>query len=128
MTGIFSNLLIKTQNFLGSQNTNICSVRAEHSKLDGGSHKVNNLEKKFLVWTGKYKSVEEVPAYVQQNVVERARNRMRIKISNYMMALTVVGCIVMVYFGKRAAGRGESVVKENLEWHRKINEEGKKEK
>lgn len=29
------------------------------------SYKPNNLEKKFLVWTGKYKSVEEVPAFVK---------------------------------------------------------------
>lgn len=89
-------------------------------------HKVDNLEKKFLVWTGKYKTAEEVPAFVGQHVMERARNRMRIKIANYMMAATVVGCLVMVYLGKRDAKRGESLQKQNLEWHRKIKEEDEK--
>jgi Protein of unknown function (DUF1075) len=29
------------------------------------NHKVNDLERKFLVWTNKYKTVEEVPAFVR---------------------------------------------------------------
>lgn len=30
----------------------------------GPTHKVDNLEKKFLVWTGKYKTAAEVPDFV----------------------------------------------------------------
>uniref|UniRef100_A0A336JZR8 CSON014439 protein n=1 Tax=Culicoides sonorensis TaxID=179676 RepID=A0A336JZR8_CULSO len=82
------------------------------------SHKVDNFERKILVWTGKYKSVDEVPKMVSQDTMERARNRMRIKIANYMMAATVVGCLIMVYSGKKAAERGESVSKQNLDWHK----------
>lgn len=62
----------------------------------------------------------------RQNVVERARNRMRIRIANYMMAATVVGCLAMVYLGKKAAGRGETVAKQNIEWHRQYNEQAAK--
>lgn len=40
-----------------------------------------------------------------------------------MIVGTIIGCIVMVISGKRAAARGESVQKANLEWHRKYNEE-----
>lgn len=29
------------------------------------THRPDNLEKKFLVWTGKYKSVDEIPAYIK---------------------------------------------------------------
>lgn len=29
------------------------------------SYTPNNLEKRFLVWTGKYKSVDEVPNFVR---------------------------------------------------------------
>lgn len=68
-------------------------------KLQAPTHRVNNLEKKFLVWTGKYKTVEEVPDHVNQSVVERARNRMRIKIANWMMIFTAIGCVVMVVIG-----------------------------
>lgn len=95
----------------------------ESKRLDPPTHKVDNLEKRFLVWTGKYKSIEEVPAYVYQAVVERARNRMRIRIANYMMLATAIGCIAMVYSGKRAAKRGESVTKDNIEWHRQLRED-----
>lgn len=42
-----------------------------------------------------------------------------------MMALTLVGCLIMVISGKRAQERGESVQKQNLEWHRKYNEDEK---
>lgn len=53
--------------------------------------------------------------------MERARNRFRIKIANYMMALTALGCLVMIYSGKKAAERGETVSKANLDWHREYN-------
>lgn len=73
-------------------------------------------------------SINVVYFVFRQNVVERARNRMRIRIANYMMAATALACLAMVYFGKQAAQRGESVAQQNIEWHRKINEEAKKEK
>jgi hypothetical protein len=40
-----------------------------------------------------------------------------------MMILTVVGCIFMVYSGKQAADRGETVQKMNLDWHKEYNEQ-----
>ncbi|KAF7271489.1 hypothetical protein GWI33_015654 [Rhynchophorus ferrugineus] len=55
--------------------------------------------------------------------MERTRNRMRIRIANYMMLATVVGCLTMVYLGKQDAKEGKSIIKQNLEWHRKIKEE-----
>lgn len=39
-----------------------------------------------------------------------------------MMGLTVIGCAIMVYNGKQAAKRGESVTKQNLEWHNQLNQ------
>lgn len=35
-----------------------------NQNMGASAHKVNNLEKKFLVWTKKYKTVEDVPKYV----------------------------------------------------------------
>lgn len=29
------------------------------------THRPDNLEKKFLIWTGKYKSIDEIPEYIQ---------------------------------------------------------------
>lgn len=98
------------------------------SNYEGTPHKVNNMEKKFLVWTGKFKNIAEVPAFVSQSTMERARNRMRIKVANYMMAATAIGCISMVYLGKQAAKRGETLGKINMEWHEKMEAEMDKKK
>lgn len=38
---------------------------ADETIRNRASHKPTNLEKKFLVWTGKYKTVEEIPEYVK---------------------------------------------------------------
>lgn len=38
---------------------------ASNEKYNNANHKVNDLERKMLVWTGKYKSADEVPAYVK---------------------------------------------------------------
>lgn len=55
------------------------------------SHPVDNLEKRMLVWCGKYKTVEEVPNMVNQEVMEKVRNKVRIRMANIMMALTAIG-------------------------------------
>ncbi|XP_017072436.1 UPF0389 protein CG9231 [Drosophila eugracilis] len=86
------------------------------------NHEPNNLERRMLVWTGKYKSQAEVPNFVSQDVMERCRNKIRIRLANIMIALTAVGCAIMVYSGKQAAKRGESVTKMNLEWHKQFND------
>lgn len=38
-----------------------------------------------------------------------------------MLVGTVISCIVMIFIGKRAAKRGESVIKMNADWHREYN-------
>lgn len=89
-------------------------------------HKVNKLERYILVWGGKFKSLDEVPVFVSQDTIERARNKARIKVNLMMVAATLVGCLVMIYSGKMARDAGESVVKMNQDWHKKINEEYRK--
>ncbi|KAG7167048.1 UPF0389 protein [Homarus americanus] len=88
-------------------------------------HRVNKFEKYLLVWGGKYKTVQEVPDLVNQDVLERARNKARIKINIMMCVATLLSCLAMVYAGKRAQKRGESVIKMNEDWHKKYNEEAK---
>ena len=57
--------------------------------------------------------------------MERVRNQVRIKIANYMMIATAIGCIVMVISGKKAQERGESVAQMNLDWHKEYNEKAR---
>lgn len=91
-------------------------------KLGLTDHRVSKLEKFFLVWGGKYKTIAEVPDHVNQDVLERARNKARIKINIWMCVATLFGCLGMIYSGKKARERGESVSKMNEDWHKKHNE------
>lgn len=102
------------------------SVNATAS-IGSRTHAPNNFEKRLLVFTKKYKSTDEVPPLINQDVMERCRNQVRIKIANYMMLGTAIGCIIMIMSGKRAQERGETVQKMNLDWHKEYNEKAKQE-
>ncbi|XP_055911878.1 UPF0389 protein CG9231 [Eupeodes corollae] len=109
--------LTRTRGFFAQRYFSLNSTRFQQAK----NHSPDNWERRFLVWTGKYKSVEEVPSHVSFDEMERCRNRIRIRLANIMMGLTIIGCIVMIYSGKQAAKRGESVAKMNLDWHKEYN-------
>jgi Protein of unknown function (DUF1075) len=59
--------------------------------------------------------------------MERTRNKIRIRLANIMMALTAVACLIMVYSGKQAAERGDTVQKMNLDWHKEYNDKSRAE-
>lgn len=83
----------------------------------------NNLEKKFLIWTGKYKNPKDIPPMISAGVMERVRSKIRIRLANIMIISTVFGCIIMVISGKKARNEGISLTRQNLEWHYKFKEE-----
>uniref|UniRef100_A0A336JY21 CSON014439 protein n=1 Tax=Culicoides sonorensis TaxID=179676 RepID=A0A336JY21_CULSO len=85
-------------------------------------HKPSDFERKLLVWAKKYKTVQEVPEYVKVETMERARNRFQIKVSNWLMIISGVFCVYLIYNGKNARDRGESITKSNLQWHKEYNE------
>lgn len=95
--------------------------------LGARTHAPNNLEKRLLVFTKKYRKIEDIPANINQDVMERCRNQVRIKLANYMMIATAFGCILMILSGKNAQERGESVQKMNLDWHKEYNERAREE-
>ncbi|XP_063611486.1 UPF0389 protein CG9231-like [Penaeus indicus] len=102
-----------------------CGGATPAGKLGLRDHHVNRLEKYLLVWGGKFKSVADVPELVSQDVLERARNKARIKINIWMGVATLLGCVYMIWSGKKAHREGQSLLNMNLEWHRKVNEEAK---
>lgn len=53
--------------------------------------------------------------------MEYCRNKMRIRVANYMAIGTVIACIAMIYSGKQAAKRGEGMAKKNMDWHNQYN-------
>lgn len=60
-------------------------------------------------------------------MVDRARNKVRVKVANIMMVMTLLGSLLMIFLGKRAAERGETVTQLNLDWHKEYNENAKRE-
>lgn len=100
---------------------------AENLLIGSRTHRPNDFEKRLLVFTKKYKSKEEIPQYINEDVMERCRNQVRIKLANYMMIATVIGCVIMILSGKKAQERGETVQKMNLDWHKEYNENARKE-
>jgi Protein of unknown function (DUF1075) len=59
--------------------------------------------------------------------MEKTRNKIRIRLANIMMALTAVGCLLMIFSGKKAAERGDTVQKMNLDWHKEYEEKSRNE-
>ncbi|XP_054707995.1 UPF0389 protein CG9231-like [Uloborus diversus] len=85
------------------------------------AHAPNTLEKYLLVWMKKYPSVKEVPNHVTFAMMERVRNSARIRIGIFLTILTGLVSVGMIYSGKQAAKRGESLVKMNRQWHEEQN-------
>ncbi|XP_062984969.1 protein FAM162A [Elgaria multicarinata webbii] len=86
-------------------------------------YKPSDWDKRFLIWTGRFKKAEDIPETVSFEMVDTARNKMRVKISYLMIALTILGCISMVISGKQAVGRHESLTTQNLEKKARWREE-----
>ncbi|NXT51486.1 F162A protein, partial [Pluvianellus socialis] len=78
-------------------------------------HKPTDWEKRFLLWAGHFKKPEDIPETVSIETIRAAKTTLRVKFSYVMMALTILGCIVMVIKGKQAVKRHESLTSINLE-------------
>ncbi|XP_078088834.1 protein FAM162B-like isoform X1 [Mustelus asterias] len=94
-------------------------------KLPGS--KPSGFDKKMLVWSGRFKREEDIPAVVSFEMIDAARNKMRVKASYIMVIMTVVACIATVISGKKAARRNESLTAINMEkkarWKKESDQE-----
>lgn len=95
-------------------------------KLPG--YKPSVLDKKILVWSGRFKTPDQIPDLVSYETLDAARNKIRVKACYIMMAVTIGACLLMVLLGKQAAGRHESLTGQNMEKKAKWREELQKEK
>ncbi|KGL87119.1 Protein FAM162A, partial [Charadrius vociferus] len=101
----------------------LCIKPQEESQLQPRSrsplrvpgHKPTDWEKRFLLWAGHFKKPEDIPETVSIETIRAAKTTLRVKFSYVMMALTILGCIVMVIRGKQAVKRHESLTSINLE-------------
>ncbi|KAM9839557.1 protein FAM162B [Aulostomus maculatus] len=88
----------------------------------------SKLDKKALVWSGRFKSTDEIPELVSFEMVEAARNKLRVKICFVMMAATIGACFLMIFLGRQAAHDQQSLTNLNMEKRAKWREELQKER
>ncbi|XP_061660505.1 protein FAM162B isoform X2 [Syngnathoides biaculeatus] len=86
-------------------------------------YRPSELDKKMLLWSGRYKTADQIPDLVSFEVLDAARNKVRVKACYMMMAATVGACLLMIFLGKRAASRNESLTGQNMERKAKWKEE-----
>lgn len=60
----FTRNAVRLEKSPATQSAADAEVPGTSKLLSGKTHRVNSLEKRLLVWTGKYKSIGEVPSFV----------------------------------------------------------------
>ncbi|NXR18480.1 F162B protein, partial [Cinclus mexicanus] len=85
-----------------------------------------NFDKKVLVWSGCFKKEEDIPRHILSEVLNAARNIVRIKVCYIMIALTVLDSVTMIIIGKEAAKKDLVLLRVNTEKKAKWRAEVKK--
>ncbi|XP_013372030.1 PREDICTED: protein FAM162B [Chinchilla lanigera] len=109
-----------------------CSGAAPREPAEGPAgraHKVpaqlapSQLDRRLLLWTGRFQAPEEIPARVPPEMIDAARNKARVKLCYVMIGLTVIACFVVIASAKKATERHESLTSWNLAKKAKWREE-----
>uniref|UniRef100_A0A8C4YBS3 Family with sequence similarity 162 member B n=1 Tax=Gopherus evgoodei TaxID=1825980 RepID=A0A8C4YBS3_9SAUR len=77
-----------------------------------GSYKPSNFDKKILMWTGRFKTDEEIPSRIPPEMLDIARNKARVKACYLMIGLTIIACFAVIASARRA--EQESLTSWNL--------------
>ncbi|XP_032681532.1 UPF0389 protein GA21628-like isoform X2 [Odontomachus brunneus] len=88
-------------------------------------HRVTNFDKLVLAWVKRYPSVAEVPEKVTIDCLLTARSKARIKTINYMIVMSIIGCIIAAILGKRQAEKGENLSKMRDDWYQEMLDKDK---
>ncbi|XP_055118341.2 protein FAM162B [Symphalangus syndactylus] len=83
----------------------------------------SQFDKKILLWTGRFKSMEEIPPRIPPGMIDTARNKARVKACYIMIGLTIIACFAVIVSAKRAVERLESLTSWNLAKKAKWREE-----
>uniref|UniRef100_A0AAY5L9F5 Family with sequence similarity 162 member B n=1 Tax=Esox lucius TaxID=8010 RepID=A0AAY5L9F5_ESOLU len=92
-------------------------------KLPG--YRPSPMDQRILVWSGRYKTPDQIPDLVSFETLDAARNKLRVKACYGMIVITILACLITVIMGKRAAGRNESLTALNMEKKARWREEAK---
>ncbi|XP_047715807.1 protein FAM162B isoform X1 [Prionailurus viverrinus] len=77
-------------------------------------YKPSQFDKKILLWTGRFKTMEDIPPRIPPEMIDAARNKARVKACYIMIGLTIIACFAVIASAKRAAERHESLTSWNL--------------
>ncbi|KAF6364406.1 family with sequence similarity 162 member B [Rhinolophus ferrumequinum] len=86
-------------------------------------HKPSQFDKKILLWTGRFKAMEDIPPRIPPEMIDAARNKARVKACYIMIGLTIIACFAVIASAKRAVERHESLTSWNLAKKAKWREE-----
>ncbi|KAM9436469.1 protein FAM162B [Clarias gariepinus] len=103
-----------------------CVPTQERAGFKMPGYSPSEMDKRMLVWSGRFKSKEQIPQFVSFEMIDAARNRVRVKACYVMIVLTLAGCVWMIVLGKRAAGRHDSLITRNMERKARLREEAQK--
>ncbi|GCB62979.1 protein FAM162B-like [Scyliorhinus torazame] len=111
------------------------AVKATDSTVQAGSPQLacsayklqgripSTLDKKLLLWSGRFKTEQDIPEMVSIEMLYSARNKIRVKMCYLMIGLTAVACLIMVVSGKKAFKNHENLTKWNLEKKAKLKQQ-----
>ncbi|XP_057338365.1 UPF0389 protein CG9231 [Microplitis mediator] len=95
-------------------------------KYNTDSVSPTNFQKRILVFSKKYPSIKDVPDRVPVDLMQTAMSKCRIRIANWMMVFTILGCIVIISMGKmRKSEKMEEMKTQHDEIRRQITAEYK---
>uniref|UniRef100_A0A8C6ZEG1 Family with sequence similarity 162 member B n=1 Tax=Nothoprocta perdicaria TaxID=30464 RepID=A0A8C6ZEG1_NOTPE len=91
----------------------LCPASEQAHKV-AASYKPSKFDKKILLWTGRFKTEDEIPPRIPPEMLDRARNKARVKACYIMIGLSIVACFAVIASAKKAAARHESLTSWNL--------------
>ncbi|XP_027539442.1 protein FAM162B [Neopelma chrysocephalum] len=92
----------------------LAAAEAEQAHKVVASYKPSKFDKKILLWTGRFKTEEEIPLRIPPEMLDKARNKARVKACYIMIGLSIVACFAVIASAKKAAARHESLTSWNL--------------
>ncbi|KGL82932.1 Protein FAM162B, partial [Tinamus guttatus] len=95
----------------------------EQAHRVAASYKPSKFDKKILLWTGRFKTEDEIPPRIPPQMLDKARNKARVKACYIMIGLSIVACFAVIASAKKAAARHESLTSWNLAKKAKWREE-----
>jgi len=124
-------MVARAQTNVWSRRTLVQSARSLQKEDQQGlqeRHIPSAMDKKMLVYARMYPHVDEVPETVSYTKMKKARDQMRIRTNIGMILATLVGCGMMIYWGRRMRDSGESLQKWGAQWEQDMKEQGRKER